>query len=54
MDTTRRNGLVAVAVVAVIAIVVGIGYAVQAGRDTTGKDAAAPRRLVELVVADLR
>ena len=42
MDTTRRNGLVAVAVVAVIAIVVGIGYAVQAGRDTTGKDAAAP------------
>ena len=42
MDTTRRNGLVAVAVVAVIAIVVGIGYAVQAGRDTTGKDAATP------------
>ena len=42
MDTTRRNGLVAVAVVAVIAIVVGVGYAVQAGRDTTGKDAAAP------------
>ena len=42
MDSTRRNGLVAVAVVAVIAIVVGIGYAVQAGRDTTGKDAAAP------------
>ena len=34
--------MVAVAVVAVIAIVVGIGYAVQAGRDTTGKDAAAP------------
>ena len=25
-----------------IAIVVGIGYAVQAGRDTTGEDAAAP------------
>ena len=42
MDTSRRNGLVAVAVVAVIAIVVGVGYAVQAGRDTTGKDAAAP------------
>ena len=42
MDSTRRNGLVAVAVVAVIAIVVGIGYAVQAGRDTTGKEAAAP------------
>ena len=42
MGTTSRNGLVAVAVVAVIAIVVGIGYAVQAGRDTTGKDAAAP------------
>jgi protein-disulfide isomerase len=42
VDTTRRNGLVAVAVVAVIAIVVGVGYAVQAGRDTTGKDAAAP------------
>ena len=37
----RRNGLVAVAVIAVIAIVVGIGYAVQAG-DTTGEDAAAP------------
>ena len=34
--------MVAVAVVAVIAIVVGIGYAVQAGRDTTGKEAAAP------------
>ncbi len=42
METSRRNGLVAVAVVAVIAIVVGIGYAVQAGRDTTGEDAAAP------------
>ena len=42
MDTSRRNGLVAVAVIAVIAIVVGIGYAVQAGRDTTGEDAAAP------------
>ena len=34
--------MVAVAVVAVIEIVVGIGYAVQAGRDTTGKEAAAP------------
>ena len=48
MDTSRRNGLVAVAVVAVIAIVVGIGYAVQAGRDTTGEDAAAPGDVVEL------
>ena len=42
MDTKRRNGLVAVAVLAVIAIVVGIGFAVQAARDTTGDEGATP------------
>jgi protein-disulfide isomerase len=42
METRRRNGLVAVAVVAVIAVVVGIGLAVQAGRDTTGEAGASP------------
>ena len=42
MDTKRRNGLVAVAAVVAIAIVVGIGFAVQAARDTTGNEGATP------------
>ena len=42
MNSSKRNGIVALAVVAVIAIVVGIGYAVQSQRDTTGENAAAP------------
>jgi protein-disulfide isomerase len=42
VNSSKRNGIVALAVVAVIAIVVGIGYAVQSQRDTTGESAAAP------------
>jgi protein-disulfide isomerase len=38
----RRNGMVAAAVVAVLLLVVGVGYAIQSQRDTTGEDAQAP------------
>jgi len=40
---TRRNTLVTVAIVAVIAVLVGIGLYVQVDRDTTGEHGDAPR-----------
>jgi protein-disulfide isomerase len=41
-ERRRRNLVVAVVVVLVLAVIAGIGYAVQAGRDTTGESATAP------------
>lgn len=41
-SSSRRNGLIAAAVVAVLLLVVGVGYAIQSQRDTTGEDAEAP------------
>ncbi len=41
-ERRRRNLVVAAVVVVVLAVVAGIGYAVQAGRDTTGKAATSP------------
>jgi protein-disulfide isomerase len=41
-ERRRRNAVVAAVVVVVLAVVAGIGYAVQAGRDTTGESATAP------------
>jgi len=38
----RRNLLVTSAVLAVLAVIAGIGYAVQSGRDTTGRAETAP------------
>jgi hypothetical protein len=38
----RRNALVATVIVAVIALLVGIGLYVQSGRDSTGDEAIHP------------
>lgn len=43
-SSSRRNGLIAAAVVAVLALIVGIGYVVQSQRDTTGERGETPGR----------
>lgn len=42
MSTPRKNGLVVAAVVAALLVVVGVGWVVQSGRDTTGESAETP------------
>lgn len=46
-DKRRRAIVITVAVLAVFAVVLGIGIAVQAGRDTTGQAATAPTGVVD-------
>jgi protein-disulfide isomerase len=46
-ERRRRNGFVAAGVVVVLALVLGIGYAVQSSRDTTGQVATPPAGVVD-------
>ena len=46
-ERRRRNGFIAAGVAAVLALVLGIGYAVQSSRDTTGQVAAPPAGVVD-------
>jgi protein-disulfide isomerase len=46
-ERRRRNGFIAAGVVVVLALVLGIGYAVQSSRDTTGQVATPPAGVVD-------
>ena len=46
-EKRRRAIVITVAVLAVLAVILGIGIAVQAGRDTTGQVASAPSGVVD-------
>jgi protein-disulfide isomerase len=41
-ERRRRNAFITAAILAVLAVIVGVGYAVQTSRDTTGEAAASP------------
>jgi protein-disulfide isomerase len=46
-ERRRRNRVVAIVVVVVLGLLLGIGYAVQSSRDTTGQVASAPSGVVD-------
>ena len=47
VETRRRNLLIAIGVALVLALVVGVGYAVQSSRDTSGATATPPAGAVD-------
>lgn len=54
MNTTNSKAFPAIIIVIILAIFIGVGYAIQSSRDTTGDDAEAPKAVPTVVDDDVQ